>query len=137
MNDFNLMLSKYGIYAINQENGKFDCFILDNDGIIRIDFSGQYLVTSDENGDVTFTDVIIDADEDDYASAHEVILQSDKYPNVTFYANYFSQTADFVIYRFSSGIILDSSFETPQYKIVFASYNVKTAKVTFVERVLA
>lgn len=33
--------------------------------------------------------------------------------------------------------ILDSSTETPQYKIVFASYNVKAAKVTFVERVLS
>lgn len=41
-----------------------------------------------------------------------------------------------VIYRFSSGIILDSSSETVQYKIVLATYNVKTAKVTFVEKVI-
>lgn len=41
------------------------------------------------------------------------------------------------IYRFSSGIILDSSTETPLYKIVFASYNVNTAKVTFEEKVLS
>ena len=33
MNDFNLMLSKYGIYAINQENGKFVFFASDPSSI--------------------------------------------------------------------------------------------------------
>ena len=30
MNDFNLMLAKYGLYAINQENGKFVFFASDS-----------------------------------------------------------------------------------------------------------
>lgn len=71
-----------------------------------------------------------------FPSPQNFILTSEKYPDVMFYANYYSNTTDSIIYRFSSGIILDSSTETPQYKIVFASYNVKTAKVTFVEKVL-
>ena len=64
-----------------------------------------------------------------------VTLTSAKYPDVMFYANYHSNTTDSNIYRFSSGIILDSS-EIQQYKIVFASYDVKADKVTFVERAL-
>lgn len=55
---------------------------------------------------------------------------------VFFHGNYFSNTSGSAIYRFSSGIILDSSSEIVQYKIVLGTYNVKTAKVTFVEKVL-
>lgn len=95
----------------------------------------NYSVKSDVNGDVLSTDVLRGINE--YAQPNFVTLESFKYPNVTFYANYFNDSEDSIIYRFSSGIILDSSTETPQYKIVFASYNVKTAKVTFVEKVLA
>lgn len=72
-----------------------------------------------------------------FPKSQNLILTSEKYPDVVFYCNYFSNTTDSIIYRFSSGIILDSSSETPQYKIVFASYNVNTAKVTFVEKVLS
>lgn len=95
----------------------------------------NYTVKSDVNGNVLSTDVLSETNE--YANPNFVTLESFKYPHVTFYANYFNYSADSIIYRFSSGIILDSSTETPQYKIVFASYNVKTAKVTFVEKVLA
>lgn len=94
----------------------------------------NYIVKADVDGNVLSTDVLRGTN--DYARPNFVTLESLKYPNVTFYANYFNDSADSIIYRFSSGIILDSSTETPQYKIVFASYNVKTAKVTFVERVL-
>lgn len=87
-------------------------------------------VITDANGNVTQTDAY------SYPAPEDFILKSAKYPDVIFYANYYSNTTDSIIYRFSSGIILDSSTETPQYKIVFASYNVKTAKVTFVEKVL-
>ena len=91
-------------------------------------------VRPDTTGAVTSTDANIDT----YSlpKPQNFILKSDKYPDVVFYANYFNDSTDSVIYRFSSGIILDSSTETPQYKIVFASYNVNTAKVTFVEKVL-
>lgn len=112
-------------------------FILDNYGFRRISFRNDYYVHSDINGDILYTDVIIDVADDEYASPDDVSLESDKYPDVLFHGNYFSHTTDSTLYRFSSGIILDSSTETPQYKIVFASYNVKTAKVTFVEKVLA
>lgn len=33
--------------------------------------------------------------------------------------------------------LISLSAETPKYKIVLASYNVNTAKVTFVEKVLS
>lgn len=112
-------------------------FILDNYGLRRISLRNDYYVHSDINGDILYTDVIIDVADDDYAPPDDVSLESDKYPDVLFHGNYFSRTTDSTVYRFSSGIILDSSTETPQYKIVFASYNVKTAKVTFVEKVLA
>ena len=92
-------------------------------------------VITDATGDVTFTD--IDTKSKVEIEQQNVILKSDKYPDVVFYANYFNDSTDSIIYRFSSGIILDSSTETSQYKIVFASYNVNTAKVTFVEKVLA
>ena len=111
-------------------------FVLDNYGLSKSSFSKSYYVHSGINGDVLYTDVIIDADDGDYASAYNVTLETDEYPHVFFHGNYFSSTSGSVIYRFSSGIILDSSSETVQYKIVLATYNVKTAKVTFVEKVL-
>ena len=111
-------------------------FIISSDGFTRIDFRKDYSVYADINGDVYLTDVIIDAAEGDYALSKEVTLYTYKYPDVTFYANYFTNKPS-PIYHFSSGIILDSSTETPQYKIVLAIYNVNTAKVTFVEKVLS
>lgn len=93
-----------------------------------------YHVKADVKGNVLSTNVLIKTNE--YANPEYVLLESLKYPGVSFYANYFNDSTDSIIYRFSSGIILDSSTETPQYKIVFASYNVNTAKVTFVEKVL-
>lgn len=111
-------------------------FILDNYGYRVIKFRNYYYVHSDINGDILYTNVIIDADDDDYASADDVTLEADNYPDVLFHGNYFNFDLN-PIYRFSSGIILDSSAGTPQYKIVLATYNVKTAKVTFVEKVLS
>lgn len=35
MNDFNLMLAEYGIYAINQENGKFVFFASDSRNVFE------------------------------------------------------------------------------------------------------
>lgn len=116
---------------------KLDCrknFIISDTGPKIITFEEHHLVTTDVNGDVTFTSFSLDPD--DLPLASELKLETDKYPDVTFYANYFTVNPN-TIYRFSSGIILDSSSETPQYKIVFASYNVKVAKVTFVEKVLS
>lgn len=110
-------------------------FVVDDEGFERIHFRKEYYVFADINGDVYTTEVIIDADEGDYASSEEVTLETRKYPGVTFYANYFTDEPS-PIYRFSSGIILDSSSETPHYKIVLASYDVNTAKVTFVEKML-
>lgn len=110
--------------------------VLDNNGLKRIKFRESYYVHSGINGDVLYTNVIIDATDGDYASPYEVTLETDEYPDVFFIGNYLGKTADSTIYRFSSGIILDSSSETPQYKIVLATYNVKAAKVTFVEKVL-
>ena len=96
----------------------------------------KYTVNTDVTGIVTSSALLSNTD-NSLPEPSSVILLSQKYPNVVFYANYYSNTTDSIIYRFSSGIILDSSTETPQYKIVFASYNVKTAKVTFVEKVLS
>lgn len=100
-----------------------------------LDNSIKKEVITDATGNVTFTDITTISKVE--IEQQNVILKSDKYPDVVFYANYFNDSTDSIIYRFSSGIILDSSTETPQYKIVFASYNVNTAKVTFVEKVLA
>ncbi len=111
--------------------------VLDNDGLKEIRFRESYYVHSDINGDVLYSNVIIDANDNEYASPYEVTLETDEYPDVFFNGNYYSSTAGSRIYRFSSGIILDSSTETPQYKIVLATYNVNTAKVTFVEKVLS
>lgn len=111
-------------------------FVLDNYGLKRIRFRNFYYVHSDINGDVLYTNVIIDATDGDYASPYEVTLETDEYPDVFFHGNYLGFTDGSVIYRFSSGIILDSSSETSQYKIVLATYDVNAAKVTFVEKVL-
>lgn len=111
--------------------------VLDDDGFNRITFREYYYVHSDINGDVLYTNVIINATDGYYASPYEVTLETEEYPGVFFIGNYFDDTSDSKIYRFSSGIILDSSSETVQYKIVLATYNVKTAKVTFVEKVLS
>lgn len=99
------------------------------------DIKEYHYVITDVNGTVLSTDILLQNKK--YVSANDLLLKSDKYPNVVFYSNYFNNSKDSIIYRFSSGIILDSSTETPQYKIVFASYNVKTSKVTFVEKVLS
>lgn len=107
--------------------------VLDNDGLSTIRFGKSYIVTSDINGNVRFSEVI---NGDSIVDPYYVILETDKYPHVFFNGNYVSQTTGSVIYRFSSGIILDSSSETPQYKIVLATYDVDAAKVTFVEKVL-
>lgn len=103
------------------------------DEIKRIDLAKFYLVTALIEGDVDYTDV--KGDSSDFPNSKDLVLEAEKYPGVTFYSNYYTDEPS-PIYRFSSGIILDSSTETPQYKIVFASYNVNTAKVTFVEKVL-
>lgn len=95
----------------------------------RIDLRENWIVYCDINGNVTY------AETNEIVPTSSLILESKKYPGVTFYGNYFTNEPT-PTYRFSSGIILDSSAENPQYKIVFASYNVKTAKVTFVEKVL-
>lgn len=209
MNDFNLMLAEYGIYVINQENGKFVFFAYDSSdfyealtkwedgakkGIYPPLVQGSFLIArmtepkhvlnvyvlcrevpgyvsnNDimkwKNGDIMipnevllailqnqiknavdvakYKEVITDATgnvistdvQDELPNPKNFILKSKKYSGIVFYANYFSKTGGSIIYRFSSGIILDSSSGTPQYKIVFASYDVKAAKVTFVEKVL-
>lgn len=118
------------------DNSKFPIYKTIDDGLNIIKFREFYYVHSDINGDVVYTNVIIDATDGYYASAYNVTLETDEYPDVFFHGNYLSNTSGSKIYRFSSGIILDSSSETVQYKIVLATYNVKTAKVTFVEKVL-
>lgn len=108
-------------------------FSLTRNSLGRHEFKMNYAVRCNINGDVTSSRVVnVDGS---FARPDSVTLVSDKYPYVTFYANYFN-TDNNDMYRFSSGIILDSSEETSQYKIVFASYNISTAKVTFVEKVL-
>ena len=61
----------------------------------------------------------------------------DSYGNL-YVLDYHSAEDDWAYYNFgySTNYVLDSSTETPQYKIVLATYNVNTAKVTFVEKVL-
>ncbi len=108
--------------------------VLTPDGMSVTQLRESKEVRTDESGTVIYTDASVESYE--FPKPQNFILKSTKYPDVIFYANYYSDASDSFIYRFSSGIILDSSAETPQYKIVFASYNVKTAKVTFVEKVL-
>lgn len=132
------------LYVLNAHHGEDDwsyynfsdgsTFIIDNHGFRRIYFRKDYLVGADINGDVIFTDVITD---DDYPPPPDnVSLQSSKYQGVLFHGNYLRIEKNSAVYRFSSGIILDSSTGTPQYKIVLATYDVNVAKVTFVEKVL-
>lgn len=122
---------------------KYVRFYADSSGYVFLTKSGLSFtklredknVAVDTTGVVTFTDC--NAGLNIFPKPQNFILTSEKYTDVVFYCNYFSNTTDSIIYRFSSGIILDSSSEAPQYKIVFASYNVKAAKVTFVEKVLS
>lgn len=118
--------------SVKHVNAPFGLTQEDKDDTTKLRFDKE--VITDSNGDVTYTDASTETYT--FPKPQNFILKADKYPHVVFYANYFNDSTDSIIYRFSSGIILDSSTETPQYKIVFASYNVKTAKVTFVERVL-
>lgn len=119
----------WGYYNLDSNH----LFLLYPNEFKRIDLAEFYLVTASINGDVDYTDV--KGDPSDFPSSNDLVLEAKKYPGVTFYSNYYTDEPT-PIYRFSSGIILDSSTETPLYKIVFASYNVNTAKVTFVEKVL-
>lgn len=100
------------------------------------DLKCNYRVVTDASGVVTSTPLRFNGVDALLPDPASVTLTTAKYADVVFYANYRSNTTDSIIYHFSSGIILDSSTETPQYKIVFASYDVKAAKVTFVEKVL-
>lgn len=112
-----------------------DYVFLTNSGLFFTQLREDKNVAVDTTGVVTSTDCNVKLGR--FPKPQDFILTSEKYTDVVFYCNYFSNTTDSIIYRFSSGIILDSSSETPQYKIVFASYDVKAAKVTFVERVLS
>jgi hypothetical protein len=109
--------------------------LLTENGLLYTRLGEDKVVKVDASGSVTFTDCVIALNI--FPLPQDFILTSEKYPDTVFHANYYSKTADSIIYRFSSGIILDSSSEATQYKIVFASYNVKAAKVTFVEKVLS
>lgn len=132
----------YVLLVTGGKKWKYVRFYTDSSGYAYLTESGLYFtklreiknVAVDTAGTVTYTDCNIVSKK--FPNPEDFILTSEKYPDVVFYANYYSNTTDSIIYRFSSGIILDSSTETPQYKIVFASYNVNTAKVTFVEKVL-
>lgn len=132
------------ILLLSQANKwKYVRFHSDRSGYVFLTKNGLHYTNLRENkkveadtvGTVTFTDCNIATRT--FPGPEDFILKSKKYTDVVFYCNYFSNTTDSIIYRFSSGVILDSSSETPQYKIVFASYNVNTAKVTFVEKVLS
>lgn len=132
------------ILLLSKANGwKYARFHSNRSGYVFLTKNGLYYTNLRENkkvevdtvGTVTFTDCNIATRT--FPGPEDFILKSKKYTDVVFYCNYFSNTTDSIIYRFSSGVILDSSSETPQYKIVFASYNVNTAKVTFVEKVLS
>lgn len=107
---------------------------LKND-LLKSNIQCNYRVVTDASGVVTSTPLRFSGVDDLLPDPASVTLTTAKYPDVMFYANYRSNTTDSIIYRFSSGIILDSS-DTQQYKIVFASYDVNAAKVTFVEKVL-
>ena len=118
-----------------------DCVLGDSDEIGEnnyINLKANYRVSTDTNGNVVSTPLVASLSGNtllpDPAS---LTLVSDKYPGTMFYANYYSNTSEAIVYHFSSGIMLDSSTETSQYKIVFASYDVKAAKVTFVEKMLS
>lgn len=133
----------YVLLDANKLKWKYVRFYTNGSGYVFLTKNGLYYTKLRENkkvevdtvGTVTFTDCNIATRT--FPEPEDFILTSEKYADVVFYCNYFSNKTDSIIYRFSSGIILDSSSEAPQYKIVFASYNVKTAKVTFVEKVLS
>lgn len=133
----------YVLLDANKSNWKYVKFYANGSGYVFLTNSGMFFtqlredknVSVDTTGVVTSTDCNVNLNK--FPNPQNFILTSEKYTDVVFYCNYFSKTTDSIIYRFSSGIILDSSSEAPQYKIVFASYNVKEAKVTFVERVLS
>lgn len=132
----------YVLLVSGKKKWKYVRFYMESSGYVYLTASGLYStklreiknVAVDTAGTVTYTDCNIVTKK--IPAPEDFILKSAKYTDVVFYCNYFSNTTDSIVYRFSSGIILDSSSETPQYKIVFASYNVNTAKVTFVEKVL-
>lgn len=132
----------YTLLEKSTNKWKYVRFYSDSSGYVFLTESGLQFtalredkkIAVDNTGAVIFTDRNEKLSK--FPKPQNLILTSEKYPDVVFYCNYFSNTTDSIIYRFSSGIILDSSSETPQYKIVFASYNVNTAKVTFVEKVL-
>ena len=127
----------------NKSKWKYVKFYSNSSGYVFLTKSGMQFtklredknVAVDTTGVVTSTDCNVELNR--FPKPQDFILTSEKYADVVFYCNYFSNKTDSIIYRFSSGIILDSSSEAPQYKIVFASYDVKTAKVTFVEKVLS
>ena len=130
------------LLLVTGKKWKYVRFYSESSGYVYLIESGLYYtklreiknVAVDTAGTVTYTDCNIVTKK--FPKPEDFILKSAKYTDVVFYCNYFSNTTDSIVYRFSSGIILDSSSETPEYKIVFASYNVNTAKVTFVEKVL-
>lgn len=122
-------------YVRFYSNNRSGYVFLTKNGLYYTNLTENKKVEVDTVGTVTFTDCNIATST--FPEQQGFILKSKKYTGVVFYCNYFSNTTDSIIYRFSSGVILDSSSETPQYKIVFASYNVNTAKVTFVEKVLS
>lgn len=132
----------YVLLVTGKKKWKYVRFYTESSGYTYLTESGLYFtklreiknVVVDTAGTVTYTDCNIVSKK--FPEPENFILKSAKYTDVVFYCNYFSNTTDSIVYRFLSGIILDSSSETPEYKIVFASYNVNTAKVTFVEKVL-
>lgn len=133
----------YVLIDANNPNWKYIKFYSNSSGYVSLTNKGVYFtplredknVAVDTTGVVTSTSCNVKLNK--FPNPQDFILTSEKYTDVVFYCNYFSNTTDSIIYRFSSGIILDSSSEAPQYKIVFASYDVKAAKVTFVEKVLS
>lgn len=135
--------SDNSIYTLNHNYGVYDwlynqvtyryIFSLSRNGLARLDLRLINILKTDINDDVIETHYLnIDGT---FVSPQSFNLVSEKYPNVVFQANYFNED-NHNIYHFSSGIILDSTGEAPQYKIVFASYDISASKVTFVEKVL-
>ena len=108
--------------------------ILTNLGLKVKPIRFNYKVVVYESGLIAHTDVNVE--NNIFPSPENFIMRYKKYPDVVLYANYYSNTTDSIVYRFSSGIILDPSSETQQYKIIFATYDVNADIVTFVERVL-
>lgn len=133
----------YVLLYANKLKWKYVRFFANSSGYAFLTDSGMIYtpLREDKKVEVDTTGVVTSTECDVklkiFPKPQNFILTSKKYTDVVFYCNYFSNTTDSIIYRFSSGIILDSSTEIPQYKIVFASYDVKTAKVTFVEKVLS